>query len=138
MNVGLKGDIGKIRSLEKWLSRRELPRVVAIKVAEKVAVTISALARITFNAGRNAYGDLWAPGYDGNPVDLRESGALASGVAFVATGTKLRARLGPGYAKYVVGKRPIFPTGKLPPAYVDAIHRDAVAVIGDEFTKGVA
>ena len=136
MSAGLTGDIGKIRLLEK--SIRDLPRVIGAKVAASAALEISRLARATFYAGQNAYGDRWLPGYDGKPVDLRETGALAGGVAYVATGTKLRARLGPAYAKYVIGKRPIFPTGKLPLAYQAALHADAVRVIRGELAKAGA
>jgi hypothetical protein len=135
MSAGLKGDIGKIRALEKWLKRRDLPLVVAAQVATRVAGTITALARQTFKAGQNAYGDPWLPGADGKPVDLVRTGALAAALAYVATGTKLRARLGPAYAKYQIGLRPVFPTGKLPRAYVDAIHADAIAVIQAELRR---
>lgn len=134
MSAGLKGDIGKLRALER--SIRELPRTVGAKVATASASTITGLARGTFNASENAYGDAWAPGEDGQKVDLRSSGALAAGVAFVATGTRLRAQLGPSYAKYQVGKRPIFPRGKLPIAYVDAIRKASSAVIEAELKGG--
>jgi hypothetical protein len=134
MSAGLKGDIGKLRALEQ--SIRTLPRVVGAKVATASASTITDLARGTFNAGENAYGDSWAPAADGQKVTLRKSGALAGGVAFVASGTRLRARLGPSYAKYQLGKRPIFPRGKLPISYVEAIRRNTNAVIRAELKGG--
>lgn len=134
MSAGLKGDIGKLRALER--SMRELPRVLGAKVATAAAGTITDLARATFNAGENAYGDTWEPGVDGHKVTLRKSGAIARDVAYVATGTRLRARLGPSYSKYQVGKRPIFPRGKLPVSYVEAIRQSTNAVIAAELKGG--
>ena len=134
MSAGLKGDIGKLRALER--SIRDLPRVVGAKVATASASTITDLARGTFNASENAYGDAWAPGADGQKVDLRKSGALAGGVSYVASGTRLRARLGPSYAKYQIGKRPIFPRGKLPISYVEAIRATTNQVIRSELKGG--
>lgn len=124
---GLRGDIGKLRALER--SMRELPRTLGAKVATAVAGDISALARQTFNASENAYGDSWAPGVDGQKVTLRKSGGIASDVEYVAIGTRLRARLGRPYAKYQMGKRPIFPTGKLPVAYVGKIRKTSSGII---------
>jgi hypothetical protein len=134
MSAGLRGDIGKIRTLERAI--RELPRVVGAQLATASATTITTLARQTFAAGQNAYGDTWAPGYDGKRVDLRETGRLASGVKYVAIGTRLRAALPVDYAKFVVGKRPIFPTGKLPLAYSEALRANAAKIIGAELARG--
>lgn len=127
---GLKGDIGKLRSLER--SIRELPRVVGQKVATVAAAEITALGRGTFNAGKNAYGDTWEPGADGKPVTLNKSGRLAAGISYVAIGTRLRARLGPSYAKYQVGRRPVFPGSKLPVSYNEALRKKTNAVIEAE------
>jgi hypothetical protein len=128
---GLVGDIGKLRRLEQSL--RELPRVVGQKVATASARTITSLAHATFDAGENAYGDTWAPGAHGQRVTLRKSGRLAS-FAFVAVGTRLRARLGPKYAKFQVGRRPVFPRqgARLPTSYVDALRLAAAEVIRAE------
>lgn len=122
MSAGLKGDISQIRRLESRL--RELPRTLAIQIAPVVAATITKLAIKTFNAGQNAYGDAWEPGAEGQRVTLKKSGRAAGGVAYVATGTRLRARLGPSYMRYQVGARAIFPRNgaKLPPSYVDGIR----------------
>lgn len=118
---GLKGDISKLRRLEQ--SIRQLPRVVAQKVAERSASTITSLARGTFAAGENAYGDSWEPGAEGQRVTLHKSGALGR-FQYVAIGTRLRAQLGPRYSKYQTGKRPVFPGNgaRLPVAYVDALQ----------------
>ena len=132
---GLRGDIGKIRALER--SIRELPRVVGARVATASAEAITGLAHATFARGANAYGDPWEPGKDGERVTLRKSGRLAQ-FAYVSTGTLLRTRLGPPYAKYQVGKRPILPRNgaRMPVSYAAAIHKRATAIIADELGKG--
>lgn len=106
-------------------SLRKLPTVVAQKVAAAAAPELTAVALSTFNAGENAYGTAWAPREDGSSATLRDSGSLASKIHYVAIGTKLRVALSVPYAKYVVGKRPVFPTqgGVLPTAYRETLER---------------
>lgn len=130
MSAGLRGDLSRIRALER--SIRELPRVVGAKVAAAAADQITAMNRATFAAGRNAYGDPWLPGTDGQPVDLKETGALAASIAYRSAGTRLRAHLGPRYAKYVVGKRPVLPTGRLPLKMSEALRVTTARVIRAE------
>ena len=131
---GLRGDISKLRRLEASL--RELPRVVAQKVATASAGVITSLAEGTFNAGENAFGDPWEPGAEGQRITLRRTGALAAGVKYVAIGTRLRAVLGPKYAKFATGKhnRYIFPRvgSSLPASYVAALRAKANEVIRAE------
>lgn len=129
--MSLRGDLSKLRGLEK--SVRELPRVVGQKVAAASATTITSLARATFNAGENAFGDAWEPGVNGKPVTLRKSGLLSQ-FGYVAIGTRLRAQLGPRYARYQVGTRPILPRSgsRLPIAYVGALRARANEVIRAE------
>jgi len=124
---GLKGDPSKLQKLGAKL--RALPVLVAQASAERIAPALTAQARATFDAGETPYGDAWAPGADGQRVTLRQTGALASGVRFVAVGTRVRAVLGARYAKYQVGRRRVLPGpgAALPPAWraaVDAIVRD--------------
>jgi hypothetical protein len=121
--------IDAIRVLERSL--RQLPRVLAARVARAAAQQLTELGRATFRNSQNAYGDPWAPGAEGQTVTLRKSGALAGTISYVATGTRLRAHLGPRYAKYQVGKRPVFPRfgATLPQTYSSAIHARAAAEI---------
>lgn len=109
--------LAKIRDFEARL--RTLPTVVAQKVAARGAEVITELAQSTFNAGEDAYGVPWTPGAEGQRVTLRKTGGLAGGIKYVAIGTRLRAVLGVAWAKYQVGKRPVFPRGgaTLPAAY---------------------
>lgn len=98
-------------------------KALAIEIAKDAAAAITAAARATFEAGETPYHVPWRPGYDGQRVTLRESGALAKGIEYVAYGTMLRLRLGAKHAKYQVGRRPVTPRqdAPLPPEYVAAI-----------------
>jgi hypothetical protein len=107
---------------------RRLPRVVAQQITAKAAPAITALGQTTFDASQNAYGVPWQAGADGARVTLRKSGRLARYIHYVAIGTKLRVALGVPYAKYQIGRRPVFPTqGKaLPPEYVRTLEKIAI------------
>jgi hypothetical protein len=116
---------------------RRLPRTVAIKVAAEAAPVLTGLAKQTFDASENAYGLNWEPGAKGQKVTLKKSGALFGQIRYVAIGTKLRVALGVPYAKYQVGKRPVFPTqaGRLPDSYIQALQRLAVRIAREELAR---
>lgn len=118
-------------------SLRELPRVVAIKVATAAAPALSEAARTTFGSGEDAYGAPWIPKVDGSAATLVDTGALAQGIQYVATGTKLRVRLGVDYAKYQLGKRPAFPraSAALPASYLEALTETTQSVIEAEVSS---
>jgi hypothetical protein len=131
----MSGLVGNVESLKRFSAKlRELPRVLAEKVAQAAAPALTEAAQATFNAGQDAFGVPWAPGKDGQQVTLRESGALASGIRYVAVGTKIRVVLGVSYAKYQVGRRPIFPRqgDPLPPAYLAALRAATEEVLRRE------
>lgn len=127
-----------IASLAKFSADlRRLPRVVAQRVAAASAPAITAAALRTFEAGTTPYGVPWTPGADGERVKLRKTGDLVRYVKYVAIGTKLRVALGVPYAKYQIGRRPIFPTqgGALPAEYVQTLQRVAVQVVREEMGR---
>jgi hypothetical protein len=125
--AGLKGNVDSLNAFAARL--REIPKTLAIKVAEESAPEITALAKSTFAAGENAYGVTWAPLKSGERTTLNRSGGLAAGVYYVAIGTKIRVKLAVSYAKYQIGKRPIFPRKFLPTAYVRQLASTAHATI---------
>lgn len=116
---------------------RRLPKVVAIRVAEECAPVLTSLAKATFDASEDAYGRSWRPGKGGQRVTLKKSGDLERTLRYVAIGTKLRVALGTKYAKYQIGKRPVFPRqgGELPEEYSRALQRTAVRVVREELAK---
>ncbi len=133
--MSLSGDLNSLKNFSASL--RALPTVLAQKVATAAAPALTAVALSTFNAGENAYGVAWDPGADGQKITLRQSGGLASGIHYVAIGTKLRVKLAVPYAKYQLGRRPAFPAqgAPLPTAYIAALRTSANATIAAELGR---
>ncbi len=121
--MSIKGDLSSISKFSASL--RRLPLVVAAKAALEAAPILTSMVEETFNASEDSYGNLWDPGKDGSKITLRETGALAQGLKYVAVGTKLRLRLAVAHAKYQIGRRPVAPSqgGELPVAYSRALAR---------------
>ena len=120
-------DTSSLARLQKSL--RDIPRGLAIAVAERAAPVITEFAQTSFDNSQDPYGVPWAPGADGEKVDLQDTGALRKFIRYVAIGTKLRVSLGVAYAKYQIGKRPVYPRqGVLPKEYSDALAE----IVADE------
>lgn len=121
-------------SIREFASKlRALPLVLAIKVAEDVAPALTAQAKGSFDRSETPYGVPWDPGVDGQKITLRKTGALESTLRYVAIGTRLRVALGTSYAKYQIGKRPVFPSqgGELPSAYRESLSRSTQKIAKD-------
>jgi len=121
--VNFKGDTA---SLARFASNlRELPRLLGNRVATLAAPALTTVARRTADASENAFGAAWPLGADGQKVTLRKSGTMLRSLTYVAIGQKLRVALTTRYAKYQIGKRPVFPTqgGALPRSYIAALDR---------------
>lgn len=127
MAAGLTGDTSSLRAFAQRL--RGLPRELAIKVAKDAAPALTAVARQTFDAGEDAFGVPWTPREDGKRATLVKSGTMAAKIAYVAIGTIIRVALGVSYAKYQVGRRPIFPrqNEQLPASYVAVLEQKTQA-----------
>jgi hypothetical protein len=108
-----------------------------LRVAEEAAPAITQLATQSFEKSETPYGLNWVPGVDGQVVTLRKTGALQRYIRYVAIGTKLRVSLGVRYAKYQIGKRPVFPRqgGELPESYSQVLERTAVRIVKEELYK---
>lgn len=135
MTAGLRGDLSSLKNFSAAL--RRIPTVVAEKVAAAAAPEITSLALATFNASQDAFGAPWDAGRDGKAVTLRDSGTLARFIKYVAIGTKIRVSLGVSYARYQIGKRPIFPKQgePLPASYVAVLKRVASEVMRAELAR---
>lgn len=116
-----KLDVSSLHKFSKAL--RTLPTSLAKDVAFEAAPVITDFAQSSFDSSQDPYGAPWVPGADGKKVTLRKTGALERFIRYVAIGTKLRVSLGVKYAKYQVGKRPVYPRqgGLLPKKYSDAL-----------------
>jgi hypothetical protein len=104
--------IGNLKKLAKAM--REVPKVLAQRVAGKVAPDLTAKARASFAAGENVYGDARPAGVNGSPLTLERTGATKASIRFVSVGTIVRASLGTKYARYLVGKYKILPASGSP------------------------
>ncbi len=103
-----------------------LSTTAASRVTAAVAPELTAIANKTFDAGTDPYGVAWDPGADGKRITLRgKTGALKRFLTYVSIGTRLRVSLGVPYAKYQIGRRPVFPKkgSQLPPAYVESLTK---------------
>jgi hypothetical protein len=119
------------RSLSRFTrALREIPKSLGIAVAKRAAPEITKYAASTFEQSADPYGIPWAPGADGGKVKLEKTGSLRKFIAYVAIGTRIRVSLGVPYAKYQIGKRPVYPKqgGTLPAEYSETL----AAIVADE------
>lgn len=121
MSAGVKGGFASLSKFAADL--RALPRTTGQEIARRAAPKITELARATWAASQTPYGVPWQPTEDGQRATLRQTGAMFAKMFYVAIGTKLRVSLGVPYAKFQIGRRPVFPTqgGQLPLSYVTAL-----------------
>jgi hypothetical protein len=75
------------------------------------------LTRAAYDGGRTVYGEARPPAVDGGTLTLHKSGATARDLRFEAIGTVIRCKLGPRWARYLIGKYAILPNGALPAAW---------------------
>lgn len=110
-------NVGSLRKFSEGL--RQLGKGMGHLVAKRAAPAITADARASYDAGTDPYGTPWVAGADGKDVDLKQSGAMYSGVEYKPLGDRLRVALNVPYAKYQIGKRSPFPAqdGPLPASY---------------------
>ena len=113
---GVKGNIGSLRAFRKKLLT--VSRVAAIKIAKKAAPAVTGEATGSYDSGQTVHGDPRPLGVEGNALSLVLSGTTRGAMKFVSDGgTKIRAVLGTKYAKFLIGKYGILPTGALPTSW---------------------
>lgn len=120
MGVKVKGN-QTLASLKRKLA--DMPRTVAASVAARTSPKLTDLTQEAFAGGRNVYGDARPSGVDGQPLTLKRTGAVSGQLRFETNGTIVRARLGPKYAKYLIGKYGILPNGALPVRWRSTIEQ---------------
>ncbi len=135
MSAGLKGSPASLKKFASSL--RTLPKVVAQKVATASAPPLTVDTHRTFSAGTDPYGVPWAPGADGQRVTLVASGDLMRALAYTSTGTIIRLRTLPAYAKYQLGKRRVAPAqgSALPPTFKAILSNAAGTAIRAELGR---
>lgn len=102
--------------------------LLANRVAALAAPKLTRLAKQTAGQSQTAEGVPWRPSPKGEAVTLVRTGAMLSRLVYVAIGSKIRVALTSRYAKYQIGRRPVFPTqaGGLPQSYRDALNESVV------------
>lgn len=93
---------------------KTLPTTIAVDVAARAGPAMTDQARGAHGSRRGVYGDAYPVGVDGQQLDVRRTGAVASGLGFRATGTQIRCVLDQKYARYLVGKYNVLPNGAIP------------------------
>lgn len=115
-----------------------MPVSLSHAVAARVAPELTTQAQASYDSGRTVYG---APRpvslVDGRPLTLVETGAVRRDMKFNASGTRVTVTIGPSYARYLIGKYGILPSGDradIPAPWVAAIDR----IVREEGAKYVA
>lgn len=107
--MGVSGDFATLAQIKQRV--QQAPIVIAQNVARQGAPEITSLAKRAYESGQTVYGDARPTGKGGRPLTLRRTGATAQTVQFVAIGTIMRCVLGTDYARYLIGKYGILPSG---------------------------
>ena len=120
--MSLKGDLSNLSRFQAAI-RTIGSGLLANRVASLAAPKLTRLAKATAAASQTAEGVPWRPSPNGQKVTLRKSGAMLSRLVYVAIGSKLRVALTARYARYQIGRRPVFPTqtSALPDTYRKAL-----------------
>lgn len=125
-----------LRSMAEALAVLKLSPQLAARVAALSAPALAGLARASFAAQQNVYGDSFGTGAKGQPITLHKSGRLeAQAIRYEAVGTKIRSSVASlRYARYQI-KRGFLPRGggSLPTAWHHTIKR----IAGEETAKAI-
>lgn len=134
--MSLRGSFSSLHSFTAAL-RSIGSGILANRVAAIAAPKLTAIAQRTAAASQTAEGVSWRPSPEGAKVTLRKSGAMLARLVYVAIGPKLRVALTTRYAKYQIGRRPVFPTqaGALPKPYLAALESSVVEAFAAEGLK---
>ena len=129
--AGLVGNTRTIANLRKLIST--LPKVLEQRAAAASVDAINAESMRTFDAGEMPSTMAW-PESDvtGKPVHLVRRGELRRLIKYRATGTIIACDASVlRYAKYQIGKRPVFPRrgAVLPAAWREALDRAIKPII---------
>jgi hypothetical protein len=113
---------------------RELPRITAIKVAQRGAGQITTAAQGSLDSGLTAHDEARPLGTSGNAVTLRQTGALRAALQFLSDGgTRIRVAVQKRYMGVMVGRFEVLPhAGRLPARWRRLLDREAMATLKEE------
>jgi hypothetical protein len=110
--MALKGNLSPLRGLKQTI--RALPLTVAADVSKRAAPALTGLTQQAFGSNQTVYGDARPAGVDGQALSLVKSGATRDALRFISIGTVVRCVLPTRYAKYLIGRYGVMPSGALP------------------------
>jgi len=132
---------GNVRGLQGLRARlKAIPATAALETARQGAPAITGEAGGAYDAGLTVYGSARPQGRRGF-LTLVRSGATRSMMRFVSDGTTtIRASLGTRYAKYLIGKYQILPSGggaALPASWKQRLSDISMRICGEAVGEGL-
>jgi len=125
-------------SLRSFRDRVQAMTVSAAQiVASQAAPELTAAARADFDSGLTAYGAPRPSGVNG-PLSLVATGATRATLGFSSQGTVMRAVLTTPWAKYLVGKYQVLPSGDrtdIPPKWKRSLDGIVARVLASEWKR---
>lgn len=124
-----------VRAFVKGL--KVLPRVAAVKVAQRASVSLTGALTGSFDAGLTAYDEPRPLGLDGKHLTLVKTRRIRDLLRMVYDGSiTLRAALSTAYAKYLI-RFGLLPRGgdAMPRKWSRLLERDTNAVFNEEAAK---
>lgn len=123
--MAFRGRPGNLRRYAENLTKLD-SEAVGQRIAELGAKALTARMQSDFDAGETAYGDSRPDGFHG-PVTVVKSGKLRSYLSFAATGRRIRCVLAVPYARFMVGRFKVLPSGSASLPYAWSQELDAIA-----------
>jgi hypothetical protein len=117
--MGFRGNgTAAVRSLRAAL--RTMPLTLARDVTQRAAPALTTITRTSFDSGLTIQGESRPQSVNGGDLTLVRTGAVRDQLRFVATDKVVRCTIGPSYARYLIGKYGILPSGNaaLPSPFV--------------------
>ena len=135
LNAKQQSAIDSMNAFRKKLL--SLPTAGTVKVTEKAAPKLTELGQRSYEEHRSPEGRPWQRSVTGEHVTLVDTGLLRKFLKYFGVGRKLRVRLPVPYAKYQIGKRPVFPQAglPLPQGYKDVLSDVVSEVFKDHFKE---
>lgn len=132
--MALRGSPQNLRAVNARLLAIGSQRV-AEAVARAGAVALTAAVQAAYDSGTTAYGGARPAGERG-ALSLVATGTVRRLLRFEALGRKIRCALGAKYARYLIGKYAILPSGNaaLPADWADFLRLETRRVMAQELS----
>lgn len=113
MSSHIFGDAYSLRELRRSLKdlAKSNGRALAIDVAKKIAPKLTSLMREAYDSGQTIFDESRPEGKRGNKLSLVDSGTVRGALRWSQAGTIVRAALNTPYARFLIGKYKIMPSG---------------------------